>query len=177
MTVKLSIPNSPDWITQPNVSIRILPNLFKWRAMANQILNYPNISLQADSETTEEFQEELSHATHFWNKPCRHPFPCPHGRQTLSKKQRKQSCGKTFGQSLCGLCMLNHFVNQKREEMELLSPEEISEWYFSDDDVSDSDDEDIYNKMQLRRTSSGTLQFTKTYLETLQTGITSSSAA
>ena len=55
------------------------------RAMANQILNYPNISLQADSETTEEFQEELSHATHFWNKPCRHPFPCPHGRQTLSK--------------------------------------------------------------------------------------------
>ena len=73
--------------------------------------------------------------------------------------------------------MLNHFVNQKREEMEILSPEEISEWYFSDDDVSDSDDEDIYDKMQLRRTSSGTLQFTKTYLETLQTGITASSAA
>ena len=73
--------------------------------------------------------------------------------------------------------MLNHFVNQKREEMELLSHEEISEWYFSDDDVSDSDDEDIYDKMQLRRTSSGTLQFTKTYLETLQTGITASSAA
>lgn len=177
MTVKLSIPNSPYWESHPDVSIRELPKSFKWRAMVNQILHYPNISFQADSETTEEFQEEFSYATHFWNTPCRHPFPCPHGRQTLSKKQRKQPCGKPFGQSLCGLCMLNHFVNEKREEMELLSPEEISEWYFSDDDDSDSDDEDIYDKMQLRRTPSGTLQFTETYLDTLQTGITASSAA
>ena len=45
--------------------------------------------------------------------------------------------------------MLNHFVSQKREEMEVLSPQEISTWYFSDsddEDVSDSDDEDIYEK-------------------------------
>ena len=180
MTVKLSIPNSPFWESRPDVSIRVLPKSFKWRAMVNQMLHYPNISLQADLETTEDFQKELSYATHLWNTHCRHPFPCPNGRQTLSKKQKKQPCGKHFGRSLCGLCMLNHFVNEKREEMELLSPEEISEWYFSDsddEDVSDSDDEDIYNKMQLHRTSSGTLQFTETYLETLQTGITASSAA
>ena len=73
---------------------------------------------------------------------------CQHGRHTLSKTTKTNS-GKPFGQSLCGLCMLNHFVSQKREEMEVLSPEEISAWYFSDSDdeyMSDSDDEDIYNK-------------------------------
>ena len=180
MTVKLSIPNSPFWESRPDVSIRVFPKSFKWRAMANQLLRYPNISNQADSETTEEFQEEFMYATQHWNSQCRHPYPCQHGRQILSKKQRKQSLGKPFGQSLCGHCMLNHFVSQKREEMEVLSPEEISEWYFSDsddEDISDSDDEDIYDKMQLHRTSSGTLQFTETYLETLQTGITASSAA
>ena len=53
-------------------------------------------------------------------------------------------------------------------------PDELEDGY---EYYSDSDDEDIYDKMQLRRTSSGTLQFTKTYLETLQTGITASSAA
>jgi len=180
MAGKISIPPSPHWKPHPQVSIRILPKLFKWRAMVNQLLNYPNISLQADSETTEEFQEAFMYAIQHWNSQCRHPYPCQHGRQTLSKKQRKQSLGKPFGQSLCGLCMLNHFVSQKREEMEVLSPEEISAWYFSDSDdeyMSDSDDEDIYNKMQLQRSPSGTLKFTKPYLQTLQTGITASSSA
>ena len=180
MAGKISIPPSPHWKPHPQVSIRILPKSFKWRAMANQLLRYPNISNQADSETTEEFQEEFMYATQHWNSQCRHPYPCQYGRQTLSKKQRKQSLGKPFGQSLCGHCMLNHFVSQKREEMEALSPEEISAWYFSDSDdeyMSDSDDEDIYEKMQLQRSPSGTLQFTKTYLQTLQTGITASSSA
>ena len=180
MAAKLSIPPSPKWITHPQVSIRILPKSFKWRAMASQLLRYPNISNQADSETTKEFQEEFMYATQHWNSQCRHPYPCQHGRQTLSKKQRKQSLGKPFGQSLCGHCMLNHFVSQKRKEMDALSPEEISAWYFSDsddEDVSDSDDEYIYKKMQLKRSISGTLQFTKTYLQTLQNGITASSSA
>ena len=177
MPNKLSIPPSPSWETLLDVSIRELPKKFKWRAMMTRLLHYPNISFQADSETTKDFQEELSYATQFWNTTCRHPFPCPHGRQTLSKKQRKQPCGKPFGQSLCGLCILHHVVNEKRDEMELLSSEDISAWYFSDDDESDSDDEGVYYRMQLRRTPSGTLQFTETYLETLQTGITASSAA
>ena len=180
MTMKLSVPNSPSWQAQSDVSICKLPRSFKWRAMVNQMLHYPNISLQCDSETSEEFQEEFLYATQRWLSQCRLPFPCEHGRQTLSKKQLKQPLGKPFCQSLCGQCMLNHFVSKKRNEMEFLSPEEISEWYFSDsddEDVSDSDDEDIYNKMQLHRTSSGTLQFTKTYLDTLQTGITANSAA
>lgn len=180
MTMKLSVPPSPDWEESSNISIRKLPKLFKWRALVNQMLHYPNISLQADLETTEFFQKAFICATHRWNSQCRHPFPCPHGRQTLSKKQKKQPCGKPFGRSLCGLCILNHYVNEKREEMEILSPEEISEWYFSDsddEDMSDSDDEDIYDKMQLHRTPSGTLQFTEAYLKTLQTGITASSAA
>ena len=180
MAATLSVPPSPQWITRPQVSIRTLPKSFKWRAMVNQMLHYPNISLQADSETTEEFQEAFMYAVQYWNSQCRHPYPCKHGRQTLSKKQRKQTLGKSFGQSLCGLCMLNHFVSQKREEMEVLSPQEISTWFFSDsddEDVSDSDDEDIYEKMQLQRSPSGTLQFTKTYLQTLQTGIIASSSA
>jgi len=176
MTIKLSIPPSPYWEPSSNISIRELPKSLKWRAIVNKILHYPNISLQSDSETTQDFQEEFSYATHLWNTSCRHIFPCPHGRQTLSKKQKKQSCGKPFGQSLCGQCMLNHFVTEKRKEMEILSPEEISEWYFSEDD-SDSDDEDIYDKMQLQRSSSGTLQFTENYLKILDAGIFASSSA
>jgi len=178
MTMKLSVPPSPYWEESSDISIRELPKLFRWGAMVNQMLHYSNISLQADSETSEEFQEEFSYAIQFWNKPCHQPFPCPHGRQTLSKRQKKQPCGKHFGQSLCGHCMLNHFVSEKREDMDTYSSQEIADWYFSDDDDSDSEDEDIfYNKMQLQRTASGTLQFTQTYLETLQTGITANSAA
>jgi hypothetical protein len=180
MKIKLSIPPSPTWETPLNISIGELPKSFKWKALVNKILHYPNISLQSDSETMKEFQEEFSYATKTWNKPCRHPYPCPHGRQTLSKKQKNQKLGIIFGSSLCGICMLNHFVNEKRTEMEILSPEEISEWYFSDsndEDMSDSEDEDIYDKMQLQRSPSGTLQFTENYLKILNTGVFTSSSA
>jgi len=125
----------------------------------------------------QEFQNEFSQTTQVWNTTCCQSFPCPHGRQTLSKKQRKQPLGKSFGQSLCGQCMLNHYVSKKREEMDTVPSEEISEWYFASDNESDTDDEDIYDKMELKRSSLGTLKFTESYLKTLKTGINASSAA
>lgn len=174
MTVKLSIPNSPSWESSTYVSLCEAPKSHRWRTLISHILQYPNIPLQPDSETMQEFQKKFSQTIQLWKTSCRHSFPCPNGRQTLSKKQRKQPSGKSFGQSLCGQCMLNHYVSQKREEMNTIKSEEISEWYFATGNESDSD---IYDKMELQLSPLGTLKFTDSYLKTLQTGIDASSAA
>jgi hypothetical protein len=179
MTSKLSIPTSPTWETVSDVSISEIPNSFKWTALVSRVLQYPNIGLQSDSETTEDFQKEFITATLLWKKPCRHIFPCQHGRQNLSNKQKKQKCGIPYNKSLCGQCILNHLVNKKWEEYENTTAEDISAWYYDSDDDSEAEDEDedIYEKMQLRRTPSGTLEFSDTYISTLRNGIEASSAA
>lgn len=164
---RLSVPPSPTWFEMPEHLVGALPLAFRWGALVGQFTNYPNHSEQSDLETVEIAREEFDEATEYWNSQCRHAFPCPCGRQTLSKRQRKQKLGVPFHRSLCGQSELEHEVNLKRNSYD---SEQISDWYFNYDSESDEDDE-IFESMQLRRSDSGNLRFNEDYDDFLKQGV------
>ena len=168
---RLSIPGSPMWAPYLDAHVGDLPMSFKWPALIAQVQAYPNQSGQCDKECADDFQEELAWATHCWNQQCRHRFPCALGRQTLSKKQKKQHLGVPFSPSLCGQCMLEHEVQQKREDWDSTTSSQKSEWYYMSDEEEDEEEDEIYSTMQLERTYSGNLRFNEQYENVLAHGV------
>lgn len=142
-------------------------------------VNYPNSSQQYDMVSAQEFQEELKETLSEMSKPCCQTFPCKHGRQSLSTRQKKRKLGKVYGKSLCGQAKSLHIVNEKREYMETTEPEEIAEWYYTDtedEDEIDSETEELAECMELEFDEKGKLQFSEKYLNYIKCIPISSSA-
>ena len=168
-----NVPPSPTWAPYADTSVQDMPTGFKWRALYVRVGTYPNTDRKLDQEDTDEFQETFHDEVSCWRKQCRCMFgTCPWGRQTLSKNQRKQELGVAFSPSLCGQSKLDHLVTEKRAKHDTTPSEDICDWYYSsDDDEDDEESTELYDEMQLRRTNSGTLQFSKPYIMLLENGV------
>ena len=140
-------------------------------------VNYPNVALAPDSISCSTWRDEILNYIDFIHKNCRCRFgTCDYGRTSLSKTQRK--LGIVTGESLCGHTYLQHFVNQKREELDTQSWDEINDWYYSDDeddseniteeDLTDDEEEDFLESMELFKNNEGELQFVSKYVEYLR---------
>lgn len=140
-------------------------------------VNYPNVALAPDSISCSTWRDEILNYIDFIHKNCRCRFgTCDYGRTSLSKTQRK--LGIITGESLCGHTYLQHFVNQKREELDTQSWDEINDWYYSDDednseniteeDLTDDEEEDFLESMELFKNNEGELQFVSKYVEYLR---------
>jgi hypothetical protein len=130
--------------------------------------DYPNIARELDGEDTEIALEELCIAVTSWLKPCCKKFPCEHGRQKQSKRQRKKQAGQIFGQSLCGISKLSHLVTEKRDYIEHTEPSIIAEWWFASDDEEDEEDEYLASRMQITKNSNGHYTHNPQYISYLK---------
>jgi len=130
--------------------------------------DYPNIARELDGEDTEIALQELCFAIKKWSKPCCNKFPCEHGRQQQSKRQRKKPLGKISGLSLCGFSKLSHIVTEKRDYIEYTEPSVICDWWYdSDNEEEDEEDEELAARMQLTKNSNGDYTHDPNYISYL----------
>lgn len=131
--------------------------------------DYPNIAQELDGEDTEIALEELCDAIKYWLKPCCNKFPCLHGRQELSKRQRKKKLGNIFGQSLCGHSKLSHLVTQKRNFIEYTEPSVICDWWYDSDNEEDTEEDELLaSRMQITKNSNGDYIHNHNYISYLK---------
>lgn len=139
-------------------------------------IDYPNISQATDAITCKEWRDDVLNYIDYIHTHCKCRYgECNFGRTKLSKTQKK--LGIITGTSLCGHTYLQHFVKEKRYELNNTSWEEINDWYYSDeedeedeeDDEEHEEDEDKFlESMQLFRNSRGELTFISKYIESLK---------
>jgi|SaaInlV_125m_DNA_1040241.scaffolds.fasta_scaffold123204_1 hypothetical protein len=143
-------------------------------------VNYPNVALAPDSISCSTWRVEILDYIHYIHTNCKCRFgTCNYGRTSLSKTQKK--LGIITGESLCGHTYLQHFVNQKREELDTQSWDEINDWYYSDDeddskntteeDLTDEDEEEeeeFLESLELFKNNDGELTFVSKYIESLK---------
>jgi hypothetical protein len=135
-------------------------------------INYPNVALAPDSISCSTWREEVLDYIDYVHKNCSCRFGgCRYGRTTLSKTQKK--LGIITGESLCGKTYLEHFVNEKREELDTKSWQEVNDWYYTDDEdesdyEEDEDEEDFLESLQLTKNVDGELTFISKYIESLK---------
>ena len=132
-------------------------------------INYPNVAQATDGITCKEWREDVLNYIDFIHKHCNCRYgECKFGRTKLSKTQKK--LGIITGKSLCGQTYLEHFVKEKRFELDNTSWDEINDWYYSDDEEEDEKDENeiFLESMQLYRNNQGHLSFISKYIEFLK---------
>ena len=79
-----------------------------------------------DGEYPDKYIDEVLDYIDYVHKNCSCRFGgCRYGRTTLSKTQKK--LGIITGESLCGKTYLEHFVNEKREELDTKSWQEVND--------------------------------------------------
>lgn len=128
-------------------------------------INYPNVCGAPDHESCISWREEIEDHVLYLKKNCRCKFgECMYGRTSLSKTQRK--LGIVVGESLCGRTYLQHFVEEKRDNLDNESWDDINEWYYESSD--EEEDEDLIEMLELEKDNEGNLTFNDKYLNTLQ---------